>query len=148
VSLVVYNHNADILEVNRENYRKVIAATIAQGKTCFASAFNCVGKILRDKGIVGKKTNLTPPSLSRAGSTTILTFFSISGEKEGGDRYEEVVIGLMTDGKHTTKNNVTVAFNALSADLKAAKCKKTTFHTIGFTNQHNFKALDVLRKMG
>lgn len=53
VALIVYNHTAEVLDVNSQNYRKVIASTIATGKTCFASAFNCIGNILRMKGIVG-----------------------------------------------------------------------------------------------
>lgn len=42
VEVVVYNNDASILELSKDNYKKVINGTKASSKTCFASAFDCI----------------------------------------------------------------------------------------------------------
>lgn len=42
VEVVVYNNDAHVLELTKENYKQVIEDTQACSKTCFASAFDCI----------------------------------------------------------------------------------------------------------
>jgi len=65
-----------------------------------------------------------------------------------GNDFKDVVIGFMTDGEHTSKENWEQAQAKLVAVLPDLKCKAVIFHSVGFSRDHNFSFLNEIRRLG
>lgn len=60
---------------------------------------------------------------------------------------DKIVVGFMTDGQHTSGKDLRAASIALRDKIKALN-REVVIHAIGFSDDHNFRLLNDLRKLG